>query len=78
MTSALSQVLVASAEGGHHIVNELLFSPIWFGVIALAVFLVLLMTLWFFRNTLALDPHHVAGDRQDPDTHTTPSGTPAH
>lgn len=77
MTSALSQVLVA-AEGEHPIVNELLFRPIWFGVLALAIFLVILGALWAFRNTLALDPHDVAHGRQDPDTHGTPvSGTPA-
>ncbi len=77
MTSALSQVLVA-AEGEHHIVNELLFEPIWFGVLALVIFLVLLGALWAFRNTLALDPHDVAHGRQDPDTHSTPaSGTHA-
>lgn len=73
MTSVLSQVLVASAEeGGHHpVVNELLFAPIWFGVIALAVFAVLLALLWSFRNTLALDPHGVAAGRRDPDARFT-------
>ncbi len=78
MTSVLSQALAASAaEGGHHVVNELLFAPIWFGVLALAIFFVLLAALWFFRNTLALDPHGVAAGRQDPDVQQPPSGTPA-
>lgn len=72
MTSALSQILVA-AEGEHHIVNELLFAPIWFGVLALAIFLVLLAALWMFRNTLALDPHEVAIGRQDPHPGRTPT-----
>ena len=79
MTSVLSQVPVASAaEGGHHVVNELLFAPIWFGVVALAIFFVLLAALWFFRNTLALDPHGIAAGRQDPDVHQPPTGTHAH
>ena len=64
--SALSQLIVA-AEEGHPIVNELPFPPIMFGVIALAVAMVLLMALWFFRNTLALDPHNIA-QHEDPDT----------
>lgn len=73
MTSALSQVLVASAEeGGHHpVVNELIFEPIWFGVIALSTFALLLALLWAFRNTLALDPHGIAEGHTDPDVHTT-------
>lgn len=63
-----SQLLASSAEeGGHHVVNELLFDPIWFGVIALVAFLALLGLLWSFRNTLALDPHHVA-EGHDPDS----------
>lgn len=62
MTSALSQFIVASGtsaeEGGHHpVVNELLFAPIYFGVIALAAFAVLLGLLLFFRNSLQLEPH---------------------
>lgn len=61
MTSALSQILVASGEhaeeGGHAIVNELPFDPIWFGVIALAAFGALVLLLLAFRNTLALEPH---------------------
>jgi hypothetical protein len=61
MTSALSQILVASgehAEEGHHaIVNELPFDSIWFGVIALGAFAALLLALMVFRNSLALDPH---------------------
>ena len=71
MTSALSQVLATSAEeGGHHpVVNELIFEPIWFGVIAIATFLLLLGLLWSFRNTLALDPHGVAEGHHDPDAH---------
>lgn len=68
MTSAPSQLLASSAEeGGHHVVNELLFEPIWFGVIALVAFLALLGLLWSFRNTLALDPHNVA-EGHDPDS----------
>ena len=66
MTSALT--LLSAAEGGHHIVNELPFPPFMFGVIALVVFLALLGLLYSFRNTLALDPHGVAGDVHDPDT----------
>ena len=59
MTS-VPAIALAAAEGGHHVVNELPFAPIWFGVIALAVFMALLGALWMFRNTLALDPHGVA------------------
>jgi len=46
---------MAETEGEH--ANELLFEPIWFGVMAAGAFLALLALLWFFRNTLALDPH---------------------
>ncbi len=53
MTSAL---LISAAEGEQH-ANELLFDPIWFGVITIGAFLGLLALLWSFRNTLALDPH---------------------
>lgn len=66
MTSALT--LLAADEGGHHIVNELPFPAIWFGVIALVAFLALLGLLYSFRNTLALDPHGVAEGHADPDT----------
>lgn len=66
MTSALSQIIVASGEhaeeGGHPIVNELPFEPIWFGVIALAAFAALLLLLLAFRNSLALEPHGHAED----------------
>lgn len=52
-----------AAEGGEH-VNELLFAPVWFAVMAGVVALSLLGLLWSFRNTLALDPHaeHHNGD----------------
>lgn len=66
MSPALSH-LIAAAEGGHPIVNELPFPPIVFGIIALALFMVALMALWFFRNTLALDPHGTS-QGTDPDT----------
>ncbi|MFX0537645.1 hypothetical protein ACQBAT_09730 [Ornithinimicrobium sp. Y1847] len=59
MTSAFSEVVLA-AEGGHPVVNELPFAPIWFGVIALTALMGLLAVLWAFRNTLALDPHGIA------------------
>ena len=75
MTSALTQVRAAAEEGGHEVVNELLFEPIWFGVIAMVAFLALLATLWSFRNTLALDPHGVAEGHVDPDSGR---GTSAH
>lgn len=75
MTSALSQILVASGEhaeeGGHAIVNELPFDPIWFGVIALVAFVALLMILLAFRNSLALDPHGEAGIHATADAHGT-------
>lgn len=65
MTSALSQIIVASGEhaeeGGHPIVNELPFEPIWFGVIALAGFAALLLLLLAFRNSLALEAHGTTG-----------------
>lgn len=81
MTSALSQILVASGEhaeegGGHAIVNELPFDPIWFGVIALAGFAALLLLLLAFRNTLALEPH-AAGHGPGHDR-TDVAGTRAH
>lgn len=76
MTSALSQFIVASAEtgeeGGHPIVNELIFEPIWFGVIALAAFFALLLLLLSFRNSLALEPH------SDAKTTTHAPGTTSH
>jgi hypothetical protein len=75
MTSALSQIIVASGEhaqeGGHAIVNELPFEPIWFGVIALAGFAVLLLLLLSFRNTLALPPHGAPGAHATADVHGT-------
>lgn len=65
MTSELS--LVAGADGGHAIVNELPFPSIMFGVIALVLFLAALGLLWAFRNSLALDPHGIAEGQHDPD-----------
>ncbi|MFK5583729.1 MULTISPECIES: hypothetical protein [unclassified Serinicoccus] len=61
-------LLTAAEDGGHHIVNELPFPPIMFGVFALIAFLGLLGLLYSFRNTLALDPHGVAEGAHDPDT----------
>jgi hypothetical protein len=75
MTSVLSQIIVASGEsveeGGHPVVNELIFEPIWFGVLSLVAFFALLGLLMAFRNSLALEPHgteaktttHVPGTR---------------
>lgn len=63
----MSSILFASTEGEHHAVNELLFEPIWFGVITAVIFLALLAFLWSFRNTLALDPH-TEHEESDPDT----------
>ncbi len=58
MTSALFTVVSDSEEHA----NELLFEPMFFGVITLVVMMGLLALLWGFRNTLALDPvahgHH--------------------
>ncbi|WP_298751151.1 hypothetical protein [uncultured Serinicoccus sp.] len=68
MSPALSLHLLAAAEeGGHHVVNELPFPPIMFGVIAMLAFILLLGFLWTFRNTLALDPHGVADAHHNPD-----------
>ncbi|WP_298888077.1 hypothetical protein [uncultured Serinicoccus sp.] len=68
MSPALSLHLLAAAEeGGHHVVNELPFPPIMFGVFAMLAFLLLLGFLWTFRNTLALDPHGVADAHHNPD-----------
>lgn len=55
-----SALLMSPEETGHGAVTELPLEPVWFGVIALGVFLALLGLLWSFRNTLALDPseHH--------------------
>ncbi|MGO0577446.1 hypothetical protein [Ornithinimicrobium panacihumi] len=63
MTSVLSDSMIVAAEGGHAVVNELPFAPIWFGVIALVAFFALLGFLWAFRNTLSVDPrtHHAHG-----------------
>jgi hypothetical protein len=73
MTSALSQIIVASGEhaeeGGHAIVNELPFESIWFGVIALAAFMALLLILLAFRNSLALEPHGAPGVHATSDEH---------
>lgn len=67
-----AQILLSAAEeGGHHIVNELPFPPIMFGVIAMLAFLLLLGLLYSFRNTLALDPHGVAEGNDDPDVSRT-------
>lgn len=67
-----AQILLnAAEEGGHHVVNELPFPPIMFGVIAMVAFLLGLGLLWAFRNTLALDPHGVAEGHDDPDVSRT-------
>ncbi len=67
MTSAF----FAKAEEEVHVVNELIFEPIWFGVITVAIFLAMLAFLWSFRNTLALDPH----THDDDDDHTPGGGS---
>lgn len=55
----MTHVLLQAVESGHH-GKELPFDPIWYGVITLAIGLILLGLLWSFRNSLALDPveHH--------------------
>ncbi|MGB5952215.1 MAG: hypothetical protein WBG57_06810 [Ornithinimicrobium sp.] len=63
----MRDLFLAESEGEHHVVNELLFEPIWFGVITAVVFVALLAFLWSFRNTLALDPH-TEHDEANPDT----------
>ncbi|MBA2696663.1 MAG: hypothetical protein ACR2FV_12090 [Ornithinimicrobium sp.] len=72
MTSLiLGNPILANAEGGGHAAADVLFEPIWIGVIAMVIFLALLALLWSFRNTLALDPHHSSGteaDEVDPDS----------
>lgn len=68
----MTSLLLQSAEnGGHHVVNELPFPAVWFGVIALTAFLALLGLLWSFRNTLALDPvaHEAHGTAGVDDAH---------
>lgn len=70
MTSVPAAILnLPAAEGETHAVNQLIFEPLWFGVIALGLFFALLAVLWFFRNTLALDPHassHTDADEAGP------------
>lgn len=72
MTSVPVAILnLPAAEGETHVVNELIFEPLWFGVIALGLFFALLGVLWSFRNTLAMDPHVSSGsdaDEADPDS----------
>lgn len=51
----MMSVLASATQGEHH--NELLFEPVWFGLIAFGVMMGLLALLWSFRNTLTLDPH---------------------
>ena len=71
----MMSVLFTAAEG--EALNELVFEPIWFGVIAMAVFLGLLALLWSFRNTLALDPH--SDDEAGTDVSASPdSGRSSH
>jgi hypothetical protein len=56
---------MSEGEGGEHVTehaNELLFEPIWFGVMAAGAFVLLLAMLWAFRHTLALDPHTEESD----------------
>lgn len=78
MTSVLSDSLIVAAEGGHPVVNELPFAPIWFGVIALVAFMALLGFLWAFRNTLALDPHPAQGHGTTAAPHADGHGSTTH
>lgn len=82
MTSALSPIVLASGEhaeeGGHPVVNELLLEPIWFGVIALAVFVLLMLLLLAFRNTLALQPHAPHGTGTPQATRSDVPGASSH
>lgn len=50
--------LSALAEEGHHVVNELWFPPVWFGIIAFAVLLVFLLISLMFRNLGQGHPEH--------------------
>lgn len=50
--------LAAIAEGGHHVVNELWFPPIWFGVIALVALVAFLLISLMFRNLGSSHPEH--------------------
>lgn len=61
----MKSAILAAAESEH--ANELLFEPIWFGVITAVLFAAMLAFLWSFRNTLALDPHD-EHEEHDPDT----------
>lgn len=66
MTSALSSAtLFGTAAGETHELRELIFEPVWFGIIALGAFVALLALLWSFRNTLALDPHSASDTGTD-------------
>lgn len=50
------ELLLAAEEGGSHVVNELWFPPIVFGVLMMVVFVVLLACTFMFRNSAASHP----------------------
>lgn len=64
----MNPALLATTQVEHHTVTELPFASIWFGVIALAVFLAMLGLLWSFRNTLTLEAVSHDGTHGDPDS----------
>lgn len=50
------ELLIAAEEGGTHVVNELWFPPIVFGILMLTLLVVLLITTWMFRNVANTHP----------------------
>lgn len=50
--------LIAVAEEGHHVVNELFMPPIMFGVVAFVVLMLLTIITFQFRNNSQSHPEN--------------------
>ncbi|GAA2002994.1 hypothetical protein [Brevibacterium samyangense] len=46
----ISTVLAQAAEEGHHIVNELPVDPIWYGVVAFAILMLLMLVTMSWKG----------------------------
>ena len=45
-----TSLILAAAEGGHHIVNELPMDPVWYGVITFALLMAALLAVLSMRS----------------------------
>ncbi|KAB1646802.1 hypothetical protein [Pseudoclavibacter endophyticus] len=61
--------LIAAAEEGHHVVNELFMPPFMFGVLAFAILMLLTVLTFLFRNTQHSHPEASAVSPYTPYVH---------